>query len=132
MVDPKYNEISKIRKVIKRSACMGRAIIIINILAIIIFPIYAMMIFKYETRKLWSPFALSFFISVFMINFLTLCHYYRMSEFYLKIMSKNYKKEKTKFKVIITIYILFLIISNIKENLWEYAIELYKLITKTD
>jgi len=128
MVDTKYKTMKQVMNVWRRSKYLGRAIMIINITAIIYYLIYTLHITEKGIEQSFAPLTASLFLSVFLINLLTLCNYYRMSEFYLKILSNSYQEEKTKFKLIVTIYIMFIILSNIKENCVFYIVELVILI----
>lgn len=83
VIDPKYTTIEQIRKEWSRSRYLGIAIIVINVSAIVYNLIYNLHIFDDEERWELGPFSITLFLSVFLINILTLCNYYRMSEFYL-------------------------------------------------
>lgn len=93
---------------------LGIAIIIINLIAVISFPIFKAI--TTQQRIDYAPLAVLIFVSVYFTNLVTLCFYYRMSGFYIRFISKNYQKDKRKFRIIVTFCLINIIISNTREN----------------
>lgn len=93
--------------------------IIFNVLGIFIHPIY--MAINEKLKIMLVPFALPFFLIIFLLNFVTIGFFFGMSRYYLKIMANDYEKEKKQFYAIIWITMIFIILANIEDNLYHFV-----------
>lgn len=62
------------------------------------------------------------FSPVFIFNIITIFFYYSIGKFFLSVMSKNYKKDLIKFKVLMFLTIFIVVSTNIRENLISYLL----------